>query len=101
MFRTVRPRTPNNARIGDFGVADGAGLVDVFVSETDVGGGRDILVRNIPFALPAVALDIPPILRRVIFVGEASLRRRLDFESVGLGAIDGGDYVVALCGNRT
>jgi hypothetical protein len=56
-------RRPNNAGLGFLGVADGAGFVDFFSRQLNIGNGRNILCGNIPFALASMALDLPPILQ--------------------------------------
>jgi hypothetical protein len=43
--------------IRDAEVADDAGFVNLLAGQADFFGGRDILNRNIPFALAAVVLN--------------------------------------------
>lgn len=77
----------DDARIKPFGVADLAGFVDRLAADAKVGDGRDIPGRNIPSHLSAVPLNLPPLLRRVVFVGEPALSHRLNLKGVGLGAV--------------
>jgi hypothetical protein len=58
-----------------FGVAHQPGFVDVLVGQADVLDGwlrRDLLVWKVPLALSAVSLNLVPLLRRVVFLGEAA-----------------------------
>jgi hypothetical protein len=71
-----------------FGITDNSGFVDVFVCEADVGRGNLLLFRKKVLIGPRC--DLAPLLRRIIFVREAALGLRLDFQGVRLGAIGGG-----------
>jgi len=48
-------------------------FVHLLVREADLCDRRDVLLWNIPFALSPVSLDLAPLLRRVIRVGEPPL----------------------------
>jgi hypothetical protein len=76
--------------LGEFGVADLAGLLDFHARQPKIGdrSHRDIYSGYI---LPRLANLAP---RRIVFIGEPTLRLGLDFQCIGLGAIDGGDQVV-------
>jgi hypothetical protein len=51
-----------------FGIPNGAGFVDLFVSKANVGCGSRILFWNSAL-IPTVAANFAPILCRVIFIG--------------------------------
>ncbi|KRQ92362.1 hypothetical protein CQ10_08200, partial [Bradyrhizobium valentinum] len=59
----------NDAMISQLRVADDAGLVDVFRREPSISNRR----RSIPVwkSFWATCRDFPPLLRRIVFVGEA------------------------------
>jgi len=60
--------------------------VDLLAGQAEIFDRRDVLVWNIPLALSAMSLDLPPLLRGVVLVGEAALGLALDFEGARLPA---------------
>ena len=74
----------NDARVAPLFIPDLPGFVDFLAGQADVGGGSSVPNGNggIPAALSAD--DLAPLLRGVVFVGEAALRQRFDFQPGGL-----------------
>ena len=71
-----RPR--RHTRLGNFGIADDAGSVDVFTGKADVGGCGNAPLRNVGklvAALAAVVRYVAPFVRRVVLVREADASR--------------------------
>ena len=80
----VIERSPDHARVGRLGVAQLAGLVDCLAGQAEIRDGRDVPTGNIPLALAAVPLDLAPLLRRVVFVGQPALGLGIGIQSVCL-----------------
>lgn len=93
LIKPVIERAPHDARIGLLRVADGAGFVNFFPAQANVCGscGFNVPIRNLEISSAAVTRDLPPLLGGIIFVCEAALCRRLDFQRVGLRAVRLGD----------
>jgi len=79
--------TTDHARVGLLRFAELPCLVDRLPGQAEVCDGRDVPGRNIPLALATMALDLAPLLRRVILVREPALRLGLDLQSVGLSPV--------------
>ena len=86
-------KTPDPG-LSNFRIADDASFVNVFVSEADVGDACHFRVRS-GTMLIACAADFTPLMRRVIFIGQPTLRARFDLEPVGLRALLVGFRLVA------
>lgn len=83
----------NDARLCHFGVAYLAGLVDLLAGETEVTDGRwpGVLFGNTRMRLIGSKLrNLTPRLRRIVFVGKASLRTSFDLQRLCLCMHDGG-----------
>ena len=63
-------RAPDNAGISRFGVADLAGIVNVFMRQADLGNAYCFRIGSSAFPWAA---NLAPVLRRVVFVGKAAL----------------------------
>ncbi|MGJ0532419.1 MAG: hypothetical protein ACR65W_03950 [Methylocystis sp.] len=67
------------------GVADLTGLVDFLVGEAEVGGCRRSKLLFWKFgSIPALRLNLPPILGGIVLIGKAPLRQRFDFKRISL-----------------
>ena len=72
-----------------FGVPDRPGIADFLGCYAEVCCRRSkILARNVAILIPAVFLNLAPLLRGAKFVGQPHLGEGLDLERVGLGAVD-------------
>ena len=91
-LRDVEIGATHDAGIGDFGVADDAGFVNVFPGEADFGrcGLWAFRPRTPKFAIGRAG-DLTALLRLVVFICEPALRLRLDVESISLRAMRSGD----------
>lgn len=74
-------RATGNARIGRFRVPDDAGFVDCLAGQPEV-----FTVRQRNTAIPAVRLNLAPLLRSIVFIGQSPLGEGFDFQRVGLRA---------------
>lgn len=76
--------------------------MDFLSGKAKVGGGRRNLVPTGNEVRPRARLaNLTPLLSGIVFVGKAALGETLDFQRVGLGAIDSGnDFIVGLLGPR-
>ncbi|QZH75369.1 MAG: hypothetical protein JY451_01715 [Erythrobacter sp.] len=79
----------DNARIGGFRVPYLAGLVDFFVRKANVGDGNRFCIGS-GFGVVR-SLDLPPLLRRVIFIGKPTLGGAFDFQRICLCPVNRGD----------
>ena len=80
----------DDARLRLLRIADDAGFVQ-FLRRHD--GDAAHLFRGGKACL-AVCSNLAPLLRRVVFIGKAALRRGFDLQRVGLGAMYLGDQFV-------
>jgi hypothetical protein len=65
--------------------------VDFFAGETDIGGRRLRVLFANARKIVADARYFTPLLRGIVFVGDATLGARFDFGCIGLRAIGGAD----------
>ena len=80
--------TAHDARIGNLRIADLSGFVDFLVSKARFHRRWNLLlIWKKVSALPLFA-NLPGSLRRIIFIGQPALRHALDFQSIGLGAVN-------------
>lgn len=92
---TLIEHPADDARIGLLGVSDLASLVDLLFGQPKVYDTRS-KVRGCDFAGPisASALNLAPLLRGVVLIGEPLLGECLDLKRVSLSAMHGGDQIV-------
>ena len=94
-FEPLIQRAPHDARIGGFGVAELAGLVDLVAAQSEIGrGGFNVAVSNLEISPAAVASHLAPRLRGIVFVGQATLGAGLDLQRMGLRAMRRRDEIV-------
>ncbi len=88
----IGKRAAGNAGIGFLSVADLARLVNVLMRQADVGddGRKSILSWN---TFRPAGGHLAPLLRRVIFVGQAALGEAFNFKRVGLRADAGTGFL--------
>ena len=91
-------RAADNAGVYFLSIADEPRFVNVLAGEAEVGGRWEIIILSgndmTDFLSPPTVSNFPPLLRRVIFVGQPALGLRLDVVRVGLGAIGGDQRIV-------
>ena len=74
MRRTCDPRAPDDA---PFGVADLARFVNLSVCQTHIRGlWSNLLVWKVAHPITAMPLNLAPLLRRVVLVGESPRRTK-------------------------
>ena len=77
-------RATGETGINRFGVADLAGFVDFLAGQADVGSGGSGPVCNsgsmLVASLAAVCRNLTPLLREIVFVGEATFGSGHDFK---------------------
>ena len=84
--QAIIKRPADDAWVRAFGVTHLAGFVDKLSGQADVGGGGSIVpVGNIAYAVAARLLDLAAFLSCVVFVGQPSLRLRLNLKCVDFG----------------
>jgi len=94
-------RATDHAGIGFFGIADDAGFVDFFAGEANVGGCSSVPDWNGGVSSTIGADNFAPFLRRVIFIGHATLGAGFDLHCVCLGAVSSThQLIVSFLGRR-
>lgn len=72
--RSFTERATDDAGGNIFGVADFTGFVNLLAGDAEISSGRStVLLGNSAYSIPAVGLNLSPLLCRIIFVGKPTL----------------------------